>query len=112
MEKKIFLAMAGNIGCGKTTAAKLISQKFGFELFDEPVIDNRFLKSYYADMDRWSFTLQMEFLMKLMIVEEHTRTKITPRDMARELVRLLVTARVEHKPSIMRKLALFVQNPS
>lgn len=63
-EKKIFLAMAGNIGSGKTTIAKTISQVFGFELFDEPVIDNRFLSDYYGDMKRWSFTLQLEFLIK------------------------------------------------
>lgn len=62
--KKLFLAMAGNIGSGKTTIAKIISQVFGFELFDEPVIDNRFLDSYYDDMKRWSFTLQLEFLIK------------------------------------------------
>lgn len=67
--KKLFVAMAGNIGAGKTTAAKMISQKFGFELFDEPVIDNRFLKHYYGDMKRWSFTLQLEFLIKR--VEHH-----------------------------------------
>ncbi|RME25957.1 MAG: deoxynucleoside kinase [Deltaproteobacteria bacterium] len=65
--------MAGNIGSGKTTAAKLISQNFGFELFDEPVVDNRFLKSYYADMGRWSFTLQMEFLIRR--VEHHELIK-------------------------------------
>lgn len=69
VQKKLFVAMAGNIGAGKTTAAKMISQKFGFELFDEPVIDNRFLKHYYADMRRWSFTLQLEFLIKR--VEHH-----------------------------------------
>ncbi len=63
-DKKIFVAMAGNIGSGKTTAAKLISQTFGFELFDEPVIDNRFLVDYYHNMPRWSFTLQLEFLIK------------------------------------------------
>lgn len=66
---KRFVALAGNIGAGKTTAAKLISQSFGFELFDEPVIDNRFLKDYYADMRRWSFTLQLEFLIRR--VEHH-----------------------------------------
>jgi deoxyadenosine/deoxycytidine kinase len=66
---KRFVALAGNIGAGKTTAAKLISQTFGFELFDEPVIDNRFLKDYYADMRRWSFTLQLEFLIRR--VEHH-----------------------------------------
>jgi deoxyadenosine/deoxycytidine kinase len=59
-----FVALAGNIGAGKTTAAKLISQGFGYELFDEPVVDNRFLRDYYADMKRWSFTLQLEFLIK------------------------------------------------
>jgi deoxyadenosine/deoxycytidine kinase len=66
---KRFVALAGNIGAGKTTAAKIISQSFGFELFDEPVIDNRFLKDYYADMRRWSFTLQLEFLIRR--VEHH-----------------------------------------
>ena len=64
MTRKLFVAMAGNIGAGKTTAAKLLSQHFGFELFDEPVVDNRFLGDYYKDMKRWSFTLQLEFLIK------------------------------------------------
>jgi deoxyadenosine/deoxycytidine kinase len=63
-KKKLFVAMAGNIGAGKTTAAKMISQGFGYELFDEPVVDNRFLAHYYGDMRRWSFTLQLEFLIK------------------------------------------------
>jgi deoxyadenosine/deoxycytidine kinase len=67
--RKLFVALAGNIGAGKTTAAKIISQALGFELFDEPVIDNRFLRDYYADMRRWSFTLQLEFLIKR--VEHH-----------------------------------------
>ncbi len=64
MKKKLFVAMAGNIGAGKTTAAKMLSQSFGFELFDEPVVDNRFLADYYKEMKRWSFTLQLEFLIK------------------------------------------------
>ena len=68
-KRKLFVAMAGNIGAGKTTAAKMISQSLGFELFDEPVIDNRFLRDYYADMRRWSFTLQLEFLIRR--VEHH-----------------------------------------
>ncbi|MCA9744386.1 MAG: deoxynucleoside kinase [Deferribacteres bacterium] len=66
--------MAGNIGVGKTTAAKLISQHFGFELFDEPVIDNRFLRDYYSDMQRWSFTLQLEFLIRRVEHYELIRT--------------------------------------
>ncbi|UCE08708.1 MAG: deoxynucleoside kinase [bacterium] len=69
--------MAGNIACGKTTAAKLLSQNFGFELFDEPVIDNRFLSAYYADMERWSLTLQMEFLIRR--VEHHELIETVPK---------------------------------
>lgn len=72
--RKHFVAMAGNIGSGKTTAAKLVSRKFGFELFDEPVVDNRFLKDYYADMRRWSFTLQLEFLIRRAEHHEIIRT--------------------------------------
>lgn len=69
MKDKKFVALAGNIGTGKTTAAKIISRHLGYELFDEPVIDNRFLARYYADMRRWSFTLQLEFLIRR--VEHH-----------------------------------------
>lgn len=72
--RKLFVALAGNIGAGKTTAAKLISTRFGYELFDEPVIDNRFLRDYYADMKRWSFTLQLEFLLKRAQHHELIRT--------------------------------------
>jgi deoxyadenosine/deoxycytidine kinase len=77
LKKKIFITMAGNIGCGKTTAAKLLSQNFSFELFDEPVIDNRFLRDYYAEMKRWSLTLQMEFLIRR--VEHHELIKTVPK---------------------------------
>jgi deoxyadenosine/deoxycytidine kinase len=73
-----FVAIAGNIGSGKTTAAKLISQKLGYELFDEPVIDNRFLRPYYADMARWSFTLQLEFLIKR--IQHHELIDTVPKD--------------------------------
>lgn len=71
MLPKHFIALAGNIGAGKSTAAKIIARHFGCELFHEPVVDNRFLKHYYRDMTRWSFTLQMEFLLRR--IEHHTQ---------------------------------------
>jgi deoxyadenosine/deoxycytidine kinase len=77
LRKKYFITMAGNIGCGKTTAAKIVSQNFGYELFDEPVIDNRFLRSYYTDMKRWSLTLQMEFLIRR--IEHHELIETVPK---------------------------------
>lgn len=67
----MFVALAGNIGAGKTTAATLLARTFDLELFTEPVLENRFLSLYYDDMERWSFTLQMEFLLKR--VEHHTQ---------------------------------------
>ena len=67
----LFVALAGNIGAGKSTAAKIIARHFGCELFHEPVVENRFLRHYYRDMTRWSFTLQMEFLLRR--VEHHTQ---------------------------------------
>ncbi len=73
-EKKVFIAMAGNIGVGKTTAADLVSHHLGFELFNEPVIGNRFLRDYYAGMRRWSFTLQLEYLIRRVEHYELIRT--------------------------------------
>ena len=77
VKRKLFIALAGNIGAGKTTAAKMISTTFGYELFDEPVVDNRFLRDYYGDMKRWSFTLQLEFLMKR--IEHHELIRTVPK---------------------------------
>ena len=67
MSGKIFVALAGNIGTGKSTASEIIADHFDFDLYCEPVLENRFLRPYYKDMKRWSFTLQMEFL----ILEHH-----------------------------------------
>ncbi len=69
MYEPLFIAFAGNIGAGKSTAAKIVADHYDFEIFYEPVVENRFLKQYYADMKRWSFTLQMEFLLKR--IEHH-----------------------------------------
>ncbi len=59
-----FVALAGNIGVGKTTACNILAEELGYRQLREPVLDNRFLRPYYKDMSRWSFTLQMEFLLK------------------------------------------------
>jgi deoxyadenosine/deoxycytidine kinase len=83
MAPKVFVALAGNIGAGKSTAARILARHYGFELFHEPVLENRFLKSYYKDMTRWSFTLQMEFLLKRiehhMLIERHRGSCIQDR---------------------------------
>ena len=73
----MFVALAGNIGAGKTTAAKILSRHLGMELFAEPVLDNRFLAAYYGDMKRWAFTLQLEFLIRR--IEHHELIHTVPK---------------------------------
>ena len=56
------IAIAGNIGSGKTTLTNLLSKHFGWEAHYEDVDDNPYLNDFYEDMQRWSFNLQIYFL--------------------------------------------------
>jgi deoxyadenosine/deoxycytidine kinase len=56
------IAIAGNIGSGKTTLAGLLSKHYGWEAHYEKVDDNPYLNDFYEDMQRWSFNLQIYFL--------------------------------------------------
>ncbi len=58
------IAIAGNIGSGKTTLTKMLAKRYGWEPRFEPVDNNPYLEDYYADMKRWSFNLQIYFLAK------------------------------------------------
>ncbi len=56
------IAIAGNIGSGKTTLAELLSKHYGWEAHFEDVDTNPYLNNFYEDMQRWSFNLQIYFL--------------------------------------------------
>lgn len=56
------IAVAGNIGSGKTTLTSLLSKNFGWDAHYEDVEDNPYLNDFYNDMQRWSFNLQIYFL--------------------------------------------------
>ena len=58
------IAIAGNIGSGKTTLTKLLAHRYGWTPRFEPVDNNPYLADFYADMPRWSFNLQIYFLNK------------------------------------------------
>jgi deoxyadenosine/deoxycytidine kinase len=60
--EKIFIAVAGNIGTGKTTLTSMLSKRFGWQAHFEAVKDNPYLADFYGDMSRWSFPLQIFFL--------------------------------------------------
>ena len=56
------IAIAGNIGAGKTTLTELLAKHFGWDPHFEDVESNPYLNSFYEDMQRWSFNLQIYFL--------------------------------------------------
>lgn len=59
---KKFVAVAGNIGVGKSTLVEMLCKKLGWEPFYEPVANNPYLADFYDDMSSWSFHSQIFFL--------------------------------------------------
>ena len=59
---KKFVAIAGNIGVGKSTLVKMLCDEMGWDPFYEPVADNPYLADFYANMAAWSFHSQVFFL--------------------------------------------------
>ncbi len=58
----MYIAIAGNIGCGKTTLTNMLAHHYGWEARFEAVTDNPYLEDYYKDIQRWSFALEVFFL--------------------------------------------------
>ncbi len=56
------IAIAGNIGAGKTTLTELLAKHYKWEPQYEDVVQNPYLDDFYAEMERWSFNLQVYFL--------------------------------------------------
>ena len=72
------IAIAGNIGSGKTTLTKMLAKRFGWQAHFEPVDNNPYLDDFYKDMDRWSFNLQIYFLnQRFKDVVEISKSKDT-----------------------------------
>jgi len=59
---KRFVAVAGNIGVGKTTLVTLLAEHLGWQPFYEPVTENPYLADFYQDMRSWAFQSQIYFL--------------------------------------------------
>lgn len=62
MSQKLFIAVAGNIGTGKSTLTKLLADRHGWKPYYEAVQENPYLEDFYGNMSRWSFPLQIYFL--------------------------------------------------
>ena len=72
-----FIGLAGNIGVGKTTFTKLLSEKLNLTPFYESVSDNPYLSDFYTDMKRWSFNLQVFFLHKRFEMHQKMSASLT-----------------------------------
>lgn len=70
MSQNLFVAVAGNIGVGKSTLTRMLSKHYGWEPFYEANTENPYLADFYNDMERWSFHSQVFFLGKRL---EHHR---------------------------------------
>ena len=61
-KKRKYVAIAGNIGAGKSSLTTLLGKNFGWKAYYESVDNNPYLPDFYDDMRRWSFNLQIYFL--------------------------------------------------
>ncbi|RAV29733.1 deoxynucleoside kinase [Sinomicrobium soli] len=77
------IAIAGNIGAGKTTLTRLLARHFRWEPQFEDVVDNPYLDDFYNQMERWSFNLQIYFLnsrfSQILQIRESGKTIIQDR---------------------------------
>ncbi len=76
MRGPTYIAVAGNIGCGKSTLVDFICRNYGVEPFFEPNAQNPYLVDFYGDMKRWAFHSQVYFLThKFRIHQELERQR-------------------------------------
>lgn len=77
------IAVAGNIGVGKTSLSGKLSEHYGWQAHYENAMDNPYLSDFYHDMQRWSFNLQIYFLnsryKQIMRIREGDHTVIQDR---------------------------------
>ena len=81
--RPLHIAIAGNIGAGKTTLSSRLAQHFGWEVHFEDAENNPYLSDFYQDMLRWSFNLQVYFLnsryRQVVDIQRGTRSTVQDR---------------------------------
>ncbi|GAB4251337.1 MAG: deoxynucleoside kinase [Vicingaceae bacterium] len=79
----MLIAIAGNIGSGKTTLTTLLAKHYNWEAHFEDVDENPYLNDFYNDMQRWSFNLQIYFLKsriaRIKEIQQHNKNVIQDR---------------------------------
>ena len=118
------VAVAGNIGSGKTTLTKLLSKHYGWEPNFEDVDENPYLNDFYDDMQRWSFNLQIYFLNsrfnQIMDIHEQNKNVIQDRTIYEDAyifapnlhaMGLMTTRDFENYFSLFNLMDKFIQAP-
>lgn len=79
----MYIAIAGNIGAGKTTLTKMLARYYGWEPRFESVSFNPYLEDYYTDINRWAFCLETYFLKErfkdMLAVQQAAHTIVQDR---------------------------------
>ncbi len=118
------IAIAGNIGSGKTTLTRLLSKHFGWKAHYEDVDTNPYLNSFYEDMQRWSFNLQVYFLnsrfRQVIKIRQSGKTVIQDRTIYEDAyifapnlhsMNLMSTRDFENYSSLFELMSSFIQPP-
>jgi len=79
----VYIAIAGNIGAGKTTLTKMLARYYGWEPRFESVSFNPYLEDYYGDIKRWAFCLETYFLKErykdMLAIQQASHTIVQDR---------------------------------
>ncbi|MBK9291337.1 MAG: deoxynucleoside kinase [Bacteroidetes bacterium] len=118
------IAIAGNIGSGKTTLTRLLAKHFGWTPHYEDVENNPYLHSFYEDMQRWSFNLQVYFLnsrfRQVIEIRNSGKTVVQDRTIYEDAhifapnlhaMNLMSTRDFENYSSLFELMSKFIQPP-
>jgi len=118
------IAIAGNIGSGKTTLTRLLAKHFNWQAHYEDVDTNPYLNSFYEDMQRWSFNLQIFFLnsrfRQIVDIRKSGKTIIQDRTIYEDAnifapnlhqMGLMPTRDFENYSSLFKLMISFIQPP-
>jgi deoxyadenosine/deoxycytidine kinase len=118
------IAIAGNIGSGKTTLTGLLAKHFGWEPHYEDVDTNPYLNSFYEDMQRWSFNLQIYFLnsrfRQVVAIRKSGKTVVQDRTIYEDAhifapnlhsMNLMSTRDFDNYQSLFELMSSFIQPP-
>ncbi len=118
------IAIAGNIGSGKTTLTGLLAKHFGWQPHFEDVETNPYLPAFYDDMQRWSFNLQIYFLnsrfRQIVDIRKSGKTVVQDRTIYEDAyifaanlhsMTLMTTRDYDNYVSLFELMSSFVQPP-